>query len=327
LRFRAGVTVGDVLRLCRPLPDAASGPAGSKAPTRPPESLPLASLDAPDLAGPGSLTFLGPRTPLRWRRGPAALFLAEAGVEPDGPEAAAIPLYRVPSIYAAMAAILTGLADRLEREAPFPPGPGNRIAPTAVVEGCLEGDVTVAPGAYVAKGSFIGAGSRIGANAVIEEHCRLGRNCVVQAGAVIGCAGFGFYPEAAGLIAMPHPAGVDIGAECWIGANAVVAAGVLNPTVLGRGCKLDSHVQIAHNVRLGDGCALASQSGIAGSTVAGHRLRMGGAASVDGHLRLGNDVSVAACSGVTKDVADGETVAGFPARPIGEWRRGLARGK
>jgi acetyltransferase-like isoleucine patch superfamily enzyme len=32
-------------------------------------------------------------------------------------------------------------------------------------------------------------------------------------------------------------------------------------------------------------------------------------------------VSVAAFSGVTKDLPDGVTVAGFPARPIAEWRR------
>jgi UDP-3-O-[3-hydroxymyristoyl] glucosamine N-acyltransferase len=178
----------------------------------------------------------------------------------------------------------------------------------------------------VGEGAYIGAGSRIGPNAVIEGHSRIGRGCVIQAGAVIGCDGFGFFRSpagagASGLVAMPHPAGVDIGRDCWIGANAVVAAGVLNPTALGRGCKLDSHVQIAHNVRLGDDCLLASQSGIAGSTAAGHRLKLGGAAKVDGHLRLGNDVAVAACSGVTKDLADGAVVAGFPARPIREWRR------
>jgi UDP-3-O-[3-hydroxymyristoyl] glucosamine N-acyltransferase len=50
----------------------------------------------------------------------------------------------------------------------------------------------------------------------------------------------------------------------------------------------------------------------------------GGAASVAGHLRLGDNVSVAAKAGVTKDVPDGVTVAGFPARPIGEWRRAQA---
>ncbi|HKP96738.1 MAG TPA: UDP-3-O-(3-hydroxymyristoyl)glucosamine N-acyltransferase [Fibrobacteria bacterium] len=329
MRFRArfsgtgdsaaeAVPFADILPVCRPHLLPGAGPL-------PPSDLAFASLDSPERSGPGSLTFAGPRTPLRVRASlEAALILAEAGVDFPVPAGRTPPpVLRVESIHAAMAALLTALEDRFLHPEPRPSGPGNRIAPSAVVEGRLEGNVSVGPGAYVGKGSCIGSGTRIGANAVIQENCLIGRDCVVQAGAVIGCAGFGFFAARPGhpLAAMPHPAGVEIGDACWIGANAVVAAGVLNPTVLGRGCKLDSHVQIAHNVRLGDECLLASQSGIAGSTVAGHRLRMGGASSVDGHLRLGDDVSVAACSGVTKDLPDKAVVAGFPARPIREWRR------
>lgn len=325
----AGGTVGlaEILAICAPRLVSPSGP-------HPDPGFQIASIDSLSFSGPGSLTFAGPRTPLRLRTGlSAALVIAEVGTDiPALPGRAAIPVVRVDSIHAAMAALLAALEPRFLREAPFAFGPGNRIAPGAVVEGCLEGDVTVGPGAYVGGGTFIGAGTRIEANAVIQEHCRIGRNCVIQSGAVIGCAGFGFYPArpgavggtgeaGGGLAAMPHPAGVDIGDDCWVGANAVVAAGVLNPTALGRGCKLDSHVQIAHNVRLGDDCLLASKSGIAGSTTAGHRLRMGGAASVDGHLILGDDVSIAACSGVTRDCPDKAVLAGFPARPIKEWRR------
>ncbi|MDB5103858.1 MAG: putative UDP-3-O-[3-hydroxymyristoyl] glucosamine N-acyltransferase [Fibrobacteres bacterium] len=332
------ISAADILRICSPFlaPGSGSPESSHSAGLQDLSRLRLSAIDPPDLSGPDSLTFLGPRVPLRVRASMrAALVVAEPAIEPgSGPgNGSSAPVIRVHSLPAAMAAVLTALESRILREAPYASGSGNRIAPGAVVEGCLEGDVTVGAGAYIGKGSFIGSGTVIGPNAVIQEHCRIGRNCVVQAGAVIGCAGFGFYPRfpMAGnrpeLLAMPHPAGVEIGDDCWIGAQTVIAAGVLHPTILGRGCKLDSHVQIAHNVRLGDGCLLASQSGIAGSTVAGHRLRMGGASSVDGHLRLGDDVSVAACSGVTKDFPDGATVAGFPAMPIREWRRQWIKAK
>ncbi|MBW8889246.1 MAG: hypothetical protein JF616_15945 [Fibrobacteres bacterium] len=325
---------------------------------------PIASLCAPERAEFGSLVCVGARTRLSvreaWAKSPVdgsptspaatassgnlssrpALIAAEADVHLPPLD---IPVLRIRSAHAALAALLSAWGDRWERESPFPPGGENRIAPTAVVEGVLEGGVDVGPGAYIAKGAFIGRGTRIGANAVIEAHCHIGRACEIQPGVVIGCAGFGFYarPMAARdsaarplsardlpvgsaraeLLPMPHPAGVRIGDGCFIGANSVVAAGVLHPTFLGQGCKLDSHVQIAHNVTLGEDCLLASQSGVAGSTLAGARLRLGGAASVDGHLRLGADVSVAACSGVTKDFPDGSVVAGFPARPIAAWRK------
>lgn len=282
----------------------------------------MEAIDSPDVSGPDSLTFLGADAPMRVRmRARAALIIAEPEIVPP----AGIPVIRVRSIHAAMAALLLALRDQFLRPEPFPGAvsgkAGNRIEAGATVHGSLEGDVYVGSGAYVGQGSFIGKGTRIEANATVQDHCRIGRGCVIQSGAVIGCAGFGFFPGEQGLAAMPHLAGVDIGDDNWIGANVVVAAGVLHPTSLGRGCKLDSHVQIAHNVRLGEDCLLASQSGIAGSTVVGNRFQMGGAASVDGHLRIGDDVSVAACSGVTKDLADKSVVAGFPAQPLRKWRR------
>jgi UDP-3-O-[3-hydroxymyristoyl] glucosamine N-acyltransferase len=324
MQLREKVPVAEILGLVGPLLPPGSAPRAFAA-------LPafIDALEPPEAAGPGSLTFVGARSSLRLRTTlRAGLALIEPGLDGLPASQQFLP---VRSIHEAIAILLDAFSDRFLRTVPFAAGAGNRVAPTAVVEGVLEGDVTVGAGAYVGRDAYIGAGAQIGPNATVLENVRIGRDCVVQSGAVIGCAGFGFFeirpatvgvsPATKKVSAMPHPAGVVIGEGCFIGANSVIAAGVLRPTELGRGCKLDSHVQIAHNVRLGEGALLASQSGIAGSTVVGRGFRMGGAASLDGHLRIGDNVSVAACSGVTKDLSDGAVVAGFPARPIREWRR------
>ncbi len=285
------------------------------------------AIDSPEFSTPHSLTFLSSQAPLQVRRNLiAAMVLSEL---PD--EASGLAWLQVASMHRAMESILLYCKDRLE---PFPPpvfpshtGRLSQIHPTAVVEGVLAEDVKVGPGCYVGKGSFIGPGTVLEARSTVMENCLILGNCVLQSGVVVGSAGFGFYPWEERLAPMPHYAGVVVEEDVWIGANSVVAAGVLHSTRIGIGSRLDSHVQVAHNVQLGAGAVLASGAGIAGSTQVGPGLRMGGGSAIAGHLRIGKGVSLAAFSAITKNVGDGVTLAGFPARPIREWRREKIKSK
>ena len=88
---------------------------------------------------------------------------------------------------------------------------------------------------------------------------------------------------------------------------------------------IDNLVQIGHNVKIGKGCIIVAQVGISGSTEIADYSVFGGQSGVAGHLKIGAGVQVGAQSGVTKDVHAGQKVMGFPARPIREFWREVAK--
>jgi len=226
-------------------------------------------------------------------------------------------------------------------DAEHPPAPG--IAAAAMVDrrATLEPGCRVAAGAVIEAGAEIGARCRIGANAVIGagvrlgpdcvigagtslSHCLLGARVVVHAGARIGQDGFGFALGQGGHLKVPQLGRVLIVDDVEIGANSTIDRGSGPDTVIGRGCKIDNLVMIAHNVTLGDACVVVAQSGISGSTAIGAGSVLAAQVGVTGHLTIGPGVRLAARSAVTRDLPGGETYGGVPAVPIRQWRRQVA---
>jgi len=199
------------------------------------------------------------------------------------------------------------------------------IHASAVVEGSVQAGAIVGPGCVVMRGAEVGKGCVLEANVTVYPNVRMGKNCVFQAGAVIGSRGFGFYEYEGERRPVPHMAGVRIGDNCSFGANAVVAAGFLFPTTIGNDCHFDSFVQIAHNCRLGNRIYMASQTAVAGSVVVEDDVEFAGGAKAAGHLTIGKGVHIAAKAGVTKSIPAGRTVAGFPAEEISVWRRSMVK--
>jgi UDP-3-O-[3-hydroxymyristoyl] glucosamine N-acyltransferase len=167
----------------------------------------------------------------------------------------------------------------------------------------------------------VGANSIVGAFCSILEGVKIGENCILHSGVVVGSRGFGFYECNGEQIPVPHFGGVVIGDNCEIGPNSVVATGFLEPTRLGNFCKLDSFVQSGHNCVVGNNVVFCSQSGLAGSVIVEDDVTLAGGAQVAGHLTLGKGCIIAAKAGVTKSIKPGAKVAGFPAIPIEEWRK------
>lgn len=226
------------------------------------------------------------------------------------------------------------------------PQPVAGVHPTAVVaaSATLAENVSIGANAVIGEHCVIGAGCEIGAGTVISDHCVLGDGCLLHAnvtlyhdvvlgervrihsGTVIGADGFGFAPDKGRWHKIAQLGGVRVGNDVEIGANTCIDRGALGNTEIGDNVILDNLIQIAHNVKLGNGTAMAGQSGIAGSTTVGKGCTIAGNAGVAGHLTLVDGVHIAAKALISKSVTEpGVYASGTAQMPMQEWRRSATR--
>jgi UDP-3-O-[3-hydroxymyristoyl] glucosamine N-acyltransferase len=214
---------------------------------------------------------------------------------------------------------------------------GALVDPSALIEegAIIEAGAIVGPEAQIGRGTRIAAGAVIGYRVAIGRdgfvgpcasitHALIGNRVIIHAGARIGQDGFGFAMGPGGHYKVRQAGRVIIQDDVEIGGNTTVDRGALKDTVIGEGSKIDNLVQIAHNVVIGRHCVIAAQTGISGSTVIEDYVAMGGQCGVVGHIRIGAGAQIAAQSGLLSDIPRGEIWGGYPATPIGLWKRQVA---
>jgi len=275
-------------------------------------------------AQPGYITFAdNPRLANRLAACRAAAVITPPDFRPEG-----IAFVTVANVHEAFSRIVTFFRPpqqdrRVGVAATAVISPTARLGHNVVVHAnAVIGDaVIVGDGTVIHSGVQIMAGCRIGQNAVLfpnsvlYENTVVGSRVLIHASAVIGAYGFG-YTTVEGRHQLSAQLGyVELGDDVEVGACTTIDRGTYGATVVGEGTKIDNHVMIAHNCRIGRHNVICSQVGIAGSTTTGDYVVMAGQVGIRDHVHIGDRATLGAKAGVMNDIPAGGAYVGIPATP------------
>lgn len=190
----------------------------------------------------------------------------------------------------------------------------------SIGKNCKIGDnVTIYSNVSILNDVEIGNDTLIYPNVTIREGCKIGNRNIIHAGAVIGSDGFGYYKKPdRSYKKIPQIGIVVLEDDVEIGANTCIDRATIGETRIKKGTKIDNLVQIAHNVVIGENCAISGQTGFAGSTKVGNNVIIAGQVGFADHIEVEDDVVVMAQSGVSHSLKRGKVYFGYPAMEVRE---------
>lgn len=292
-------------------------------------------LQSLEQAGPGELSFLANKNyEAQLASTQAEAVILQAGIA-DGLKCHVLV---VEDPYLAYAQISAWFAKRTDQNVGVHPSAAVADSAELAADVCIGAQATVGenahigsgvvigPGCVIGDGTRIGAGSRLHANVSVYHDVIIGSGVVIHSGAVIGADGFGFAPDGGKWVKIHQLGSVEIGDRVEIGACSTIDRGALGNTVVADGVIIDNHVQIAHNVYIGENTAMASYAGIAGSTRVGKNCIFAGQSGAVGHVEIGDGVVATARCTLSKSISKpGSYSSGLLMSETDKWRKNAAR--
>lgn len=169
------------------------------------------------------------------------------------------------------------------------------------------------------KANIAASGVEIGDRVVIEDNVtiygnvKIGNDCIIRSGVVIGGKAFTFArTEKQGILSMEDLGQVVIGNRVEILSQCHIAKGILptDVTYIGDDVKMDAAVHIGHGTVVKDRTLIAAGAAIAGNVSIGEDSWVGVNVTISNRICIGKNARVSLGSVVTKDVKDGQTVTG-----------------
>jgi len=188
----------------------------------------------------------------------------------------------------------------------------------------------IGEGTIIQPGTFIGNNVKIGKNCIIHpnvtiyDNVIIGNNVIIHSGTVIGADAFYFKRRPEGYDKMHSCGNVIIEDDVEIGACCTIDRGVSGITKIGRGTKMDNHIQIGHDTIVGKNCLIASQVGVAGVVKIEDNVILWGQVGVQKDLTIGKGAIVLGQSGVPKSIEGGKVYFGSPVQEAKEKMKEIA---
>ena len=201
------------------------------------------------------------------------------------------------------------------------------IGANAVIDSGAEigDDAVIGPNCYIGCNAVIGARTRLWSNCSVYHNVRIGTDCLLQSGAVIGSDGFGYANDRGRWVKIPQLGSVVIGNHVEIGANTCIDRGAIDNTVIEDNVIIDNLCQIAHNVKIGTGSAMAGTAVVAGSTTIGRYCIIGGRSVFNGHINICDGTTIAGATSVMRSITKpGTYSSGVPEMTEKKWRKVMA---
>ena len=192
------------------------------------------------------------------------------------------------------------------------------IHPTAIIENdaIISSNVSIGPMVYIGHQAEIGEGTIIEHRVHIASETKIGRNVYLQSGAVVGCEGQGFERNEEGFFEKFSQVGcVVLEDDVEIGANSTIVRGALLETRIGKGSKIGHLTDIGHNVQVGIHVFISAGVVVCGSSIIGDYAWLAPKCCIRNKVKIGSKATVGLGAVVARDVPDGQTVVGIPARP------------
>jgi UDP-N-acetylglucosamine acyltransferase len=184
----------------------------------------------------------------------------------------------------------------------------------------LASGVTVGPGAVIGPQVRIGEGTSVGSHALITGWTKVGRECIIHHGAVLGSP-----PQ--DLKYAGEPSYLEVGDRTVVRefVTANLATEPEATTRIGSDCLLMAYSHVAHNCVVGDRVILANAVQMAGYVTIEDWAIVGGGTVIHQFVRIGRHAMVGGGSRIAQDVAPYVKLAGNPPRLAGVNAVGLER--